>query len=79
MDSEKEILVENITLTGLVDWLNNNEDFVKDGVKVKSHIFTSSDVQQYIKVGHLPYYLGGYAIVKVDNQYAKLYNVVEVE
>lgn len=78
MDDEKKVIVvENITLTGMVEWLNNDKKFVKEGVNVKTPDFTVSDIQQYIKVGHLPYYMGGQIIEKVDSKYAKLYNIVE--
>ena len=68
MDSKIE---RNLTLTGIVRWLNDNYE-----VKGTCKPFTYSDVQQYITIGHIPMYLGGYRIEKVENEYAKLYNII---
>ena len=74
-----KILVDNITLTGIVKWLNDNKDFVKETRDGSVSSFSTSDVQQYIRAGHLPRYMGNFDVVKVDNEYAKLYNIVEKE
>jgi hypothetical protein len=71
----EEIMVANITLTGMVKWMNDN--FSKDGIQIKNEFFTSSDIQQYIRVGHIPFYMGGHKIVKVEHDYAKLYNIIK--
>ena len=34
--------------------------------------FTFSDIQQYIKTGHFPHYLGGQSIIKVEG-YNRVY------
>lgn len=65
--------VKNITLTNLTKWLNDTEQFEKQ-TKTK---FTTNDVNQYIQLGHLPYYMSGNVIeeseVKVEG--IKLYNL----
>jgi hypothetical protein len=55
----KEYELQNITLTGLVKWLNKNK------TKSTNKPFTTGDVQQYVdKVGHIPEYLGGNVLEK---------------
>lgn len=73
MSEEKNILKSGITLTGLVKWLNENFE------KKNNKPFTVSDVQQYIRLKHIPYYMGGHLIEKVDNEYVKLYNIIKEE
>ena len=68
-----DYLVENVNLTGLTNWLNENEDFKKQNDKS----FTTNDVFTYIRLGHLPYYMGGNKVedseVKITG--FKLYNL----
>jgi len=69
-----EYLVKNVTLTSLTKFLNESKDFVKSTKKS----FTTNDVNQYINLRHLPYYMGGNIIeesedLKVDG--LKLYNL----
>ena len=58
-------LVENVSLTTLVEWLN--KEYV---IKKSGEPFTTSDVQGYINRGYLPRYLGGHTI-KVDSSLVK--------
>ena len=70
---EVKYLVENINLTGLTEWLNENEDFEKQtGTK-----FNTNDVNQYLRLGHLPHYMGGNKIDESDLKTTgvKLYNL----
>ena len=54
----KEYVLKEVSLTGLVAWLNENYK------KQNGKEFTVSDVQQYVsKTGHLPIYIGGNNIV----------------
>ena len=78
MSDEKigEVLVKDITLTGIVKWLNDS-DFKKEGSRIKNPEFTVSDVQQYISVEHIPTYMGNISITKSDNKYAKLYSIID--
>jgi len=63
-------MLTNITLTFLVSYLNENYK-KKTGKK-----FTISDVQSYIRRGHLPKYLGGNIIVlNSEIKCVKLYNL----
>jgi len=68
------ILKENVTLTGLTRYLNESHRFIKQS---RSN-FNTNDVFQYIRLGHLPEYMGGNIIeiskVKSD---IKLYNLLE--
>lgn len=50
----KEYVLKEVSLTGLVAWLNENHK------KQNGKSFTVSDAQQYAcKTGHLPIYMGG--------------------
>lgn len=60
-----------ITATELRDFLNR---YFK--VKQSGNPFTSQDVQQYIKVGHLPRYLGNYNITPAKAVY-KMYHLTQ--
>lgn len=68
-----EYLVENLTLTKLTRFLNEKEEFKKQSKKP----FTTNDLTQYIRLEHLPLYMGGNKIeessVKIDG--VKLYNL----
>lgn len=71
---EIKVLKENLTLTEITRFLNESEDFKKETNKK----FTTDDVYQYIKLGHLPYYMGGNKIEKSDIlNNVKLYNILE--
>lgn len=71
---EIRVIKENVTLTELTKFLNESEDFNKDTGKD----FTTDDVYQYIRLGHLPYYMGGNKIDKSDIlNNVKLYNLLE--
>lgn len=63
-------MVTNLSLTKLRDYLNENL-IKKSGTK-----FTISDVQGYIRRGHLPKYLGNQDIL-LNNKFKgiKIYNV----
>ena len=71
---KKEYIVKQKTLTSLVAWLNESEDFNKlPGTK-----FTTGDLQNYIKRGYLPEYMGTYEIERDEKiEDAKLYNIVK--
>ena len=66
-------LKENLTLTELTRFLNENDQFEKQSGKP----FTTNDVWQYIRLGHLPNYLGRNLISESDLkiQSVKLYNI----
>jgi len=68
---DKKYLIENVTLTRIVKFLNEKFKMKKTGSK-----FTTNDVQKYIMRGYLPAYLGGNNIVesKLDSG-TKLYNI----
>lgn len=68
-----DYVVKNFTLTNLTKFLNESGDFKKQtGTK-----FTTNDVNQYINLGHLPYYMGGNIIEESDikAEGVKLYNL----
>jgi hypothetical protein len=68
----KEYLIKRKTLTGLVSWMNSQ---FKKQTNTK---FTTSDVQNYIKRGYIPEYLGKHLIERdsaIDD--LKLYNIVK--
>ncbi len=67
-----EYLVENLTLTGLTDYLNEN-GFKKFSGKA----FTTNDMFQYLRLGHLPHYMGGNKIDESDLKVSgiKLYSL----
>lgn len=68
-----EYLIENVTLTELTRFLNKQEQFKKQ----TGNEFTTNDVNQYIKLGHIPYYMGGNKIdvsdVKIKGM--RIYNL----
>lgn len=69
--SEK-ILVEQQSLTSMTEWMN--ECFVKQSGK----LFTTGDVQSYIKRGHIPEYLGNHKIEREKRfKNVKLYKVIK--
>jgi hypothetical protein len=59
MSKEKEL---TLTASGLRDYLNKNQK-----CKKTLKAFTSSDVQNYVRRGHLPNYLGGKKIKEMKN------------
>lgn len=76
IEMEANYLKENSTLTALTDFLNRNDKFKKQSGKP----FTTNDVTQYIRLGHIPYYLGGNRIYEsvLEVQGTKLYNLGEL-
>lgn len=70
---EINYLVQNLTLTQLTKWLNDSKEFKKQS----KTDFTTNDVSQYIKLGHLPHYMGGNKIDESDTKIPgiKLYNL----
>ena len=67
----KAYLVKNKTLTGIVMWLN---EFYQ---KKTGKLFGTEDVQNYIKRGCLPKYLGGHSIVRNEEIVdIKVYHIV---
>ena len=71
---ERTVIVKNMTLTTLTEWLNEVFMEKKNGTP-----FTIPDVQQYIISGKIPNYLGWFEIerVKEINNHP-LYNVVKI-
>jgi hypothetical protein len=59
-----EYLATNLTLTKLTDYLNESEQFKKQSGKP----FTTNDCFQYVKLGHLPYYMGGNKIDESETE-----------
>lgn len=68
-----EYLAENLTLTKLTEYLNGHERFEKQSKKR----FTTNDVNQYVRLGHIPFYMGGNVIDESDIKIngIKLYNL----
>jgi hypothetical protein len=76
MKNNKEYLLKGKTLTGLMKWLNSEEN--KDFKKRNNTEFTVGDVQGYINRGYLPIEMGGNEIEKDDKiQDVKIYNIVK--
>lgn len=71
----KEIVLRKKTLTGITKWLNETFKLKKSGKP-----FLLNDVQNYVKRGQLPTYLGGHEIV-ADNSIedVKLYKIIKNE
>lgn len=66
------IILKNVNMPSIVKWLNDK--FKKKSGKP----FTKSDVQQYCRLKHIPFYLGTYNIERVaDIEVVRLYNVVQ--
>ena len=68
-----EYLAENLTLTKLTDFLNESKEFKKTSGKQ----FTTNDTNNYVKLKHLPHYMGGNKIDESDVKVSgiKLYNL----
>lgn len=68
-----EYLATNLTLTKLTDYLNESEQFKKQSGK----LFTTNDTNNYLKLTHLPYYMGGNKIDESDVKVSgiKLYSL----
>ena len=67
----KEYLVKQKSLTGLTKWMN--ETFKKHTGKP----FNTTDVQNYIRRGNIPEYLGNNEVERDTFEEAKLYNIVK--
>jgi hypothetical protein len=69
----KEYLIKRKSLTGLVVWMNES------GFKKQSNTpFTVGDIQNYIRRGYIPEYLGKNLIEREANiEDVKLYNIVK--
>jgi len=64
------MLLSNVTLTTLTFYLNSNYS------KKTGKLFTISDVQSYVRRGHIPKYLGGDLIeLNKDFKDVKLYSL----
>lgn len=71
---EIKFLIQNLTLTGLTKFLNKEKQFKKKS----GGDFTTNDVWQYIRLGHLPHYMGGNKIELSNiNSDIKLYNILK--
>jgi hypothetical protein len=71
---EIKYLKQNVGLTELTKFLNEEERFEKKSKKP----FKTHDVSQYIKLGHLPDYMGRNIIEKSNvTDSVKLYNLLE--
>lgn len=71
--NKEEIIQENLSLTGVLKWLEETYKIKKTGEP-----FTLQDAQGYQRRGYIPKYLGSVLIVRTDNEYAKLYNIVKL-
>ena len=69
----EEIIRENLSLTGILYWMDEVYKVKKTGKG-----FSLQDVQGYQRRGYIPKYFGNVLIVKADNKYAKLYNIVKL-
>jgi len=69
--SNEKIVHENLSLTGILKWLEETYKVKKTGKP-----FSLQDAEGYLIRGNIPQYLGGYLIEKVDNKYSKLYNLI---
>lgn len=70
----KEYVLKEVTLTGLVRWLNENKE------KESKKPFTASDVQQYVnKTCRIPEYMGHNEIEKNPKEEfkAQTYNLLK--
>lgn len=69
----REVIVKQKTLTGIKVWMN--EEFKE---KKSGKPFLLNDVQNYVKRGNLPKYLGNFTVVE-DNSVegVKLYKIVK--
>jgi hypothetical protein len=73
---EKKILLKRASMTGVVKWLNEHKE------KQTKVPFTIQDVQQYIRMGHLPYYMGGEKLItnpKSEFESFKTYTLIKDE
>lgn len=74
MESKKKskIIAENLTLVGILRWLEERHKVKKSGKP-----FNIQDIEGYIIRKQIPLYLGGHKIVLIPNKYNKLYNLIE--
>ena len=68
----KNVIVENLSMTGILKWLIKNHK-----EKNSNEPFNLRDVQGYVKREKIPSNYGGYDIVKMNNEFNKLYKLVE--
>lgn len=70
---EKEVIIKNANLTGIVNYLNSISK------KQNGRCYTPRDVLGYIRRGFLPSYFGSIRIEEVENENCsvKLYNLVK--
>jgi len=74
----KNYLVKGKTMTGLMKWLNGEEN--KELKKKNGTAFTIGDVQGYVKRGYLPIEMGNNEIEKDETfKDIKIYNIVKNE
>ena len=71
MDNSVKVIEENLTMSGILRWLED-----KYGKKKTGKPFNIQDVQGYVRRDRLPYNYGGYEI-RSTNKYNKLYNLIE--
>lgn len=67
----EETIQENLSLTGILKWLEETYKVKKTGEP-----FSLQDAQGYLRRGYIPKYLGSVLIEKMDNKYNKLYKLV---
>ena len=66
-------VIENLSMTGILKWLQENYKEKKSGED-----FKIADIQGYIRREKIPnHYGGGYEIVKMKNDFTKLYKLVQ--
>ena len=68
----EKVIIENLSMTGILKWLEENYTEKKTGEP-----FNLRDVQGYIKREVLPSNYGGYTIKKMNNKFSKLYKLVQ--
>jgi hypothetical protein len=74
MSVKKEYLVKQKSLTGLMKWMNEESNLVKQ----TGTMFTIGDIQSYVKRGYLPEYLGNNLIERdMSITEVKLYNIAK--
>jgi hypothetical protein len=57
-------IVSGLTMTEMTKWLNSSEMFFK----YSSKPFNMQDVENYCRLGHLPFYMGSYAIERIQQR-----------
>jgi hypothetical protein len=70
---KSKIIEDNLTLTGFLNWLQDNFKVKKSGKP-----FNIQDAEGYALRGMIPKYLCNYAVRKVKKQFNAVYQIVEM-